>query len=196
MTRSGPNERVIAARRLIPVIGMAVTFGLSSCMTPAGSATPSASLSASPSAPTVSSSESDCVPIDLRDPGGAKIDLTGTWREPGGGPVYYLYQDGTCVWYVGGFAASDGEQTWGPLGLFTMTFEGRAAADFTVVGRWAVVRTAGNSFVRNEWQEKTWTLEFEPSTDGFVVILTSAPDETGAFTATRLEKVSDDVVMP
>jgi hypothetical protein len=34
------------------------------------------------------------------------------------------------------------------------------AADFTIVGRWAVVRTAGNSFEHNDWHAKTWTVEF------------------------------------
>ena len=110
--------------------------------------------------------------------------------------MYYVFQDGECLWYVGGFAASDGEQAWGPLGLFTITFQGRVAADFTVVGRWAVVRTAGNSFVGNAWHDKTWTVEFESSPDGYEIVLTSPPDENGAFTATRLVKLSDDVVQP
>lgn len=173
-------------------IGIAVTLGTAGCMSPAGSVTPSASPSTVPAV----SADVDCPTIDLRDPGGARIVLTGTWREPGGGPVYYVFQDGECLWYVGGFAASDGEQVWGPLGMFTITFEGRVAADFTVVGRWAVVRTAGNSFVRNEWQDKTWTVEFEPAADGYEIVLTSPPDENGAFTATRLVKVSDEVVTP
>lgn len=163
-------------------------------MSPAGSVTPSASPSV---APAVGAGAGDCPAIDLRDPGGARIELTGTWREPGGGPVYYMFQDGECLWYVGGFAASDGEQVWGPLGLFTITFQGRVAADFTIVGRWAVVRTAGNSFLRNEWHDKTWTVEFESSSEGYDAVLTSPlDDENVSFIATRLEKVSDEVVSP
>lgn len=136
-----------------------------------------------------------CGPIDLRDPAGARVDLTGTWRVPGGGPVYYLYQDGDCFWYAGGFAASDGTQDWGPLGLFTIVFEGTISPDFGIPGRWAVVRMAGNSFGGNSWHAKTWTIEFEPADDGFSTVLTSAPDDA-AVSATRLEQVSDDVVEP
>lgn len=161
-------------------------------MSPGESVTPAASPSVAPSL----SANGACVPIDLRDPDGAHIDLTGTWREIGGGPVYYVFQDGECFWYVGGFTASDGEQVWGPLGLFTITFQGRVAADFTIVGRWAVVRVAGNSFVGNDWHDKTWTVEFESSSDGYDVVLTSPPDENGAFAATRLVKLSDGVVTP
>ena len=179
-------------RRLIPAIGIIVAIGVAGCTSPAASVPPSPSASTPPSL----SSGAECVPIDLRDPSGTRIILTGTWREPGGGPVYYLYQDGDCLWYVGGFAASDGEQVWGPFGMFTITFQGRVAADFTVVGRWAVVRTSGNSFLGNDWQDKTWNVEFEPSADGFDVVLTSPPDDNGAFTATRLVKLSDDVVTP
>jgi hypothetical protein len=179
-------------RRLIPAIGMALAIGVAGCAGPAASVLPSPSAAVPPSL----SSGAECDPIDLRDPSGTRIVLTGTWREPGGGPVYYVYQDRDCLWYVGGFAASDGEQVWGPLGLFTITFQGRVAADFTIVGQWAVVRTAGNSFEGNDWHEKTWTLEFEPSDSGYDVVLTSPPDENPAFTATRLVKVSDDVVTP
>lgn len=140
--------------------------------------------------------QSDCPPLELRDPGGTRVVLTGTWRQPGGGPVYYLYQDGSCLWYAGGFAASDGEQDWGKLGLFTIIFEGTVQADFTIPGRWAVVRMAGTSFAGNTWEEKTWTMEFESSDTGFEVVLTSPPDDSGAVSATRLVKVSDEVVEP
>jgi hypothetical protein len=129
------------------------------------------------------------------DPSGERLVLTGTWREPSGGPVYYLYQDGNCLWYAGGFAPSDGEQDWGRLGLFTVVFEGTLEPDFTIPGRVAVVRMAGNSFGGNDWQEKTWTIEFEPSAISGVV-LTSPPDDVGAYSATRLEKLSNEVIEP
>ena len=172
---------------------LALIVGVSACASPDASGTPVASPSPTPGTPAAGS---DCAPIELKDPGGTHIVLSGTWRETGGGPVYYLYQDGDCLWYAGGFAASDGEQDWGKLGLFTIVFDGTVQADFTIPGRWAVVRMAGTSFAGNVWQDKTWTMEFEPSDTGYDVVLTSPPDDLAAVSATRLVKVSDEVVEP
>ena len=168
-------------------------IGAVGCSSPDTSVAPVASATESPSAAV---GPSDCVPINLLDPGGVRIDLTGTWREPGGGPVYYVYQDGSCVWYAGGFAASDGEQDWGKLGLFTVVYNGELKSDFTIGGRWAVVRMAGNSFAGNVWQDKTWAVTFEREGGDYVVVLTSPPDDSGAVSATRLEKLSDAVIEP
>ena len=107
-----------------------------------------------------------------------------------------LRQDGDCVWYVGGFTPTDGEQIWGPLGLFTVVFQGHLTSDFALGGRMAVVRTAGNSNIGPEWRDKTWTLEFEPTAEGHDLVLSSEVVESGTFAATRLVKLSDDVIDP
>ena len=158
--------------------------------------TPGPSESEAAATATASEGLPACDPIDLLDPSGARVDLTGTWRVPGGGPVYYLYQDGDCFWYAGGFAASDGTQDWGPLGLYTIVFEGTMQSDFTIPGRWAVVRMAGTSFSGNAWHDKTWTITFESGDGDLSVVLTSEPDQAAVVSATHLEKVSDEVVAP
>lgn len=174
---------------LVLLLGM-----IAACATPTASVFPTPS---APSAPSPVEARSDCISsTGLLDPDGERVDLTGTWREPSGGPVYYLYQDGDCVWYVGGFTPSDGEQIWGPLGLFTVVFEGQLTSDFALPGRLAVVRTAGNSNIGPEWRDKTWTLEFEPTADGHEVVLTSPVVESGTFAATRLVKLSDETIEP
>ena len=99
--------------RVLPIVVISL---IAACASPTATVSPSASASAGasePVTPGLVGARSDCVPTDLQNPDGERIDLTGTWREPAGGPVYYLYQDGDCVWYVGGFTPSDGEQVGG-----------------------------------------------------------------------------------
>jgi hypothetical protein len=187
------------SRRLARVLPLLAVGMITACGSPSASVSPDASVSPGASegaTPGPVGARSDCVRTDLQDPDGDRIDLTGTWREPSGGPVYYLYQDGDCVWYVGGFAPSDGEQIWGPLGLFTVIFEGRLAPDFTLPGHLAVVRTAGNSNIGPEWRKKTWTLEFEPTAEGYEIVLTAPVVESGTFAATQLVKLSDETIDP
>ena len=160
---------ILSFLRLVRVGSVLMLGVITACSSPSASVSPTASERATPGPV---EAQSDCVPIDLLDPDGNRIDLTGTWREPSGGPVYYLYQDGDCVWYVGGFTPTDGEQIWGPLGLFTVVFQGRLTSDFALGGRMAVVRTAGNSNIGPEWRDKTWTLEFEPTAEGHDLVLT------------------------
>jgi hypothetical protein len=175
------------------LVAVALAVLLAACANPASSAAPSASR-----LPTATPGGlAACGALDLRDPDAVRVDLTGTWRKPGGGPVYYIYQEGDCFWYAGGFAASDGTQDWGPLGLYTIVFEGTVSLDFTIAGRWAIVRMAGNSFSGNAWHDKTWTVTFEPQGGGYATVLTSPADEAGgSISTTRLEKVSDAVVEP
>jgi hypothetical protein len=74
-----------------------------------------------------------CTAIELRTPGGSRVDLTGTWR--GRGAVHHIRQSGNCVWWI---ALSDipGE----PAGsAFSITFHGQIRQDFTLVGEWAFV---------------------------------------------------------
>jgi len=172
---------------------LALIIGVAACGPANSPAIPTATQSEAVPTP---DAEAECGFIDLRDPDGAQIDLTGTWRHAQGGPVYYLYQDGTCVWYAGGFAASGGDQTWGPLGLFTVVFEGTVAADFTISGRWASVRRADQSLVPHAWRNKIWTIKFEPTASGYDVVLTSPPAEDAVFGVTRLEKLSDEIIEP
>jgi hypothetical protein len=179
--------------RLLLILATTLLVG-SACTVSSPSPEPTQSHAAA--TPTASATTAACSPIDLRDPAGARVDLTGTWRVPGGGPVYYLYQDGDCFWYAGGFAASDGTQEWGPLGLYTIVFEGTLKSNFTIPGRWAVVRMGGTSFSGNAWHDKVWTITFEPEGADLNIVLTSSPDEPGAVSATHLQKVSDEVVTP
>ena len=91
--------------------------------------------------------------------------------------MYYLYQDGDCVWYVGGFTPSDGEQVWGRSASSRSC--SKDARRISAPGRMAVVRTAGDLNIGPEWRDKTWTLEFEPTPDGHEPVLTSVVVESG-----------------
>jgi hypothetical protein len=74
-----------------------------------------------------------CSPIELRTPGGARVDLTGTWR--GRGAVHHIRQSGSCVWWI---ALSDFPGL--PAGsAYSITFHGQIQQDFTLVGEWAFV---------------------------------------------------------
>lgn len=124
--RSQPQPAVVRTRRLsLCVAG----FLLVGC-TAYSSAGPDTS--ADGSAP-VSPVSSTCSPIELRTPGGSRVDLTGTWR--GRSAVHYVRQSGSCVWWI---ALSDipGE----PAGsAHSITFHGQIRQDFTLVGEWAFV---------------------------------------------------------
>jgi hypothetical protein len=96
---------------------------------PGTSPDPSAAASAVHDAGTAA----DCSPIELRTPGGSRVDLTGTWR--GRGAVHHIRQSGSCVWWI---ATSDipGQ----PAGsAYSITFHGQIRQDFTLVGEWAFV---------------------------------------------------------
>jgi hypothetical protein len=90
---------------------------------------------------------SDCPNIDLRNPVGDRIDLTGTWeteREGIRSGVYFLRQVGECVWFAGSFPLVPETHPSGPLGFSTVVFQGGVGTDFVVTGRWVDVRDEGS----------------------------------------------------
>lgn len=126
--------------------------------------------------------------MDLRGPDGDRVDLTGTWRVPNGGPFYYLYQAGDCLWYVGPFL-TDGEE--GPIGFYTLSFEGRITPDFEVTGTAAVSRVVANSFTTPVHWTKSWVITFQGSGATSGAVLVSDPDPYGTYSSTRLERVTE-----
>jgi hypothetical protein len=88
---------------------------------------------ASGASPGESATAVSCSPIELRTPGGSRVDLTGTWR--GRGAVHHVRQAGSCVWWIA-FSDIPGE----PAGsAYSITFHGQIRQDFTLVGEWAFV---------------------------------------------------------
>jgi hypothetical protein len=90
---------------------------------------------------------SDCPNIDLRNPVGDRIDLTGTWeteREGIRSGIYFLRQVGECVWFAGSFPRVPETHPSGPLGFSTVVFQGRVGTDFVVTGKWVDVRDVGS----------------------------------------------------
>ena len=139
-------------RRIALWIGGMVLVGCTATSSSAGS---DSSIAGSPMG---SPASTNCAPIELRTPGGSRVDLTGTWR--GRGAVHYVRQLGTCVWWI---ALSDipGE----PAGsAFSVSFHGQVRQDFTVVGEWAfVVRPVIPGTPANALQPVTLTIEVDAS---------------------------------
>jgi hypothetical protein len=102
---------------------------------------PSAS-AASPEVPDPGNPDAlDCPDIDLRTPGGERINLNGTWVTLEGGHrggIYYFRQVGSCLWFVGTFPFPTGEEVGdvGALGVVTTAFLGRIDTDFEIHGTW------------------------------------------------------------
>jgi hypothetical protein len=84
-----------------------------------------------------------CEPIQLVSPAGNRVNLTGTWYGEFPTTLYYVWQQGSCVWWAGGFATSETSEgfVYDGLGLFTLVFAGRISNDFTIEGTWSVVRS-------------------------------------------------------
>jgi hypothetical protein len=125
-----------------------------------GCATVSPSLSSVPSpADSAPADGAACVPVDLRDAAGQRLDLTGTWE---GGPfVHHVRQINDCVWWIG-YARWPGLE---PGELATLAFFGRLSGDFTLTGRWAtIVRpdASGAYFPGPTDAEVTFDIEFDP----------------------------------
>jgi hypothetical protein len=78
-----PRHR-LPAGVIVVLLGLALVGGCQPQTSAPASPTASKAAVASPAA------RAACAPLDLRAPDGTRLDLSGTWREPGGGPVYYL----------------------------------------------------------------------------------------------------------
>lgn len=112
-----------------------------------------------------------CSNIDLRTPSGERIDLNGSWAISDRKTIAYVYQSGSCVWWVGGFATSETPQEYqfDGLGWRTMVFRGEIASDFTVSGDWSTVRggpttTWGTATMQITWDGNGETITLEPIT--------------------------------
>lgn len=138
-----------------------------------------------------SPTSTSCSPIELRTPGGSRVDLTGTWR--GRSAIHYVRQSGTCVWWI---ALSDfpGE----PAGsAHSITFHGQLRQDFTLAGEWAfVVRPIMPGTPPSNLEPVTFSIEFDEVGGEEVVILRGpgAGPNTGGpvvdfYAAISLERV-------
>jgi hypothetical protein len=81
----------------------------------------------------------ECSPVELRAPSGTIVDLTGTWQANDLG-VYDLRQLGSCVYWTGKSSPLPGLEAGAE---WTNVFVGNVRSDFTIVGRWADVRSSG-----------------------------------------------------
>lgn len=174
-----------ATRLAALCIGGLLLIGCTAASSPAGSGT---SVVGSPLGTTPSTS---CSPIELRTPGGSRVDLTGTWR--GRSAVHYVRQSGSCVWWI---ALSDipGE----PAGSdFSISFHGQVRQDFTVVGAWAfVVRPILPGMRATALEPITFTIDVDNSGGEEALILRGpggGPDTggpvVGFYDAITLERV-------
>lgn len=173
------------AKRRIALCIVVLLVGCTATSSPAGS---DSSIGSSPLGSPASTS---CGPIELRTPGGSRVDLTGTWR--GRGAVHYVRQLGTCVWWI---ALSDipGE----PAGsAFSISFRGQVRQDFTLVGEWAfVVRPIIPGIPASAPQPVTFTIDVDVSGGEDALILqgpgggidTGGP-VVGFYDAITLERV-------
>lgn len=164
------------------LLGAVMCLMATSCVT-AVSVTPTPS-----AAPSAAPTTDVCRTIDLQDPSGQRVDLTGTWRTPGGGGLtYYALQDGDCVWITGGFLPADDDRGFRTLGEFTLLFSGRLRSDFTVSGQWAYLEyVSGGGSEGSSTGPGGWTLDVgEP--------MTLQPFDPGGYSPTLI-KISDRYV--
>jgi hypothetical protein len=80
--------------------------------------------------------------VDLRDPSGDAVDLTGTWVTESWTPragTYYFQQINSCLWWAGGFPLVGADPTFGPTGKWTTVFRGVIRSDLTIAGDWTDV---------------------------------------------------------
>ena len=171
-------------RRLALCTGALLLIGCTAIPSLAGS---DSSGSSSP----LQSPATSCTPIELRTPGGSRVDLTGTWR--GRSAVHYVRQLESCVWW---FALSDlpGE----PAGsAFSISFHGHVRQDFTLVGEWAfVVRPVTPGTPASALEPVTFTIDVDVSGGEEALILlgpgggidTGGP-VVGFYDAVTLERV-------
>lgn len=143
----------------IRLAAVATATALASCAGSTGWVPESTSSGGAPSAAVATD---DCPAIDLRTPGGDRIDLNGTWeteREGSRAGIYYFRQIGTCVWFAGGFPKPTDTDLPGPLAFVTVVFRGKVSTDFSISGEWTDVR---NQFlVTNPRQNGTLRLTIQ-----------------------------------
>jgi hypothetical protein len=111
------------------LVGGAVLIVATACASPAVSLAPTPSLAPASDA---------CQPIDIRDQSDERVDLTGTWQQVGGGPLFYVSQEGDCVWIAGSFE-SGAEGSFVLLDGLHYAFDGHLRPDFTVHGHWVIL---------------------------------------------------------
>ncbi len=118
-----------------------------------------------------------CSTFEIRSPAGTIVDLTGAWLSEHE-LIYYAFQAGDCLWLSGGFETSTTDDVWrfGGLGPWTTSFRGQLTAEFTVVGDWADVRTAGLQGFNRGWGTATYQIQFTASgsEEGMMLVAISA----------------------
>lgn len=126
---SGPMSR-----RLRPTVtGSVLALAALVVLTLAGCTAESPHSTGSPLPTSGTGAAAACELIQLISPQGDPVDLTGTWD--GGVFLHHVRQVGDCVSWIG-YARWPGTE---PGELATITFFGRAAADFSVAGTWTTI---------------------------------------------------------
>lgn len=118
----------------------------------------------------------ECPDLDLLDPSGSAVDLTGTWQANDFG-LYDLHQDGSCLYWLGMSRYADSE----PGEYWTNVLYATIRTDFSIAGHWGSVPHLPESDLGNG--EITLEIGFESSADGSSPFL-RAVNATGGFGGT------------
>jgi hypothetical protein len=127
--------------------------------------------------------------LDLRSPGGVRLDLTDRWRSPDTG-TYYLRQSGSCVWF-GGFSPDIGALGGEATANWTNAFFGHLATDFTLRGSWADLPWGDDDGVG----DLAWRVIFA-QVDGEESVTLEVTEVIGNFSANYLVKPESPVDLP
>jgi hypothetical protein len=97
---------------------------------------PSAELSASPSAAPIGGLPPGCHAIDLRGPSGARIVLDGTWVEDAAGApmTWWISTQGDCVWGAGHTEDIPPEGSFDARPDQVQSLDGQVGSDFVITG--------------------------------------------------------------
>jgi hypothetical protein len=119
------------------LIAVAVVLTIGACAVPSTSPSPSRLPTPSP-APAAGSLPSGCEPIQLVDPAGARVDLSGEWTGTSWfsgaseSERTFILQLGDCVWITVTDARYQADPVQG--GSILAVFHGRIESDFSIDG--------------------------------------------------------------
>jgi hypothetical protein len=137
---------------------------------------PSASPASAVPGPSDQAAAQDCPTIDLRDPSGEPVILTGTWQASDYG-VYEMHQGASCLYWFGRSEYPGSE----PGEYFATVLYGTIQRDFTIVGHWGDVPLSPDAALN--YGEITLRLEFDMTVEPVQPVL-RVTGATGGFGAT------------